>query len=424
MSTRRDFLKQTAAASVTAATTLHGTTKAADAKTKGKRNRTYLRFSIVGTGQVSLRYLQQTIGNERARFVSTCARTIESAKSRAVEFGIDAWFNDYEEMYDTVKPDAVVVATPPVMHAEVSIAALKRGIHVLCEKPMAMNYDECKAMIVAAQKNGAVFLGLPYEGGNPRILAAVEHLKEATLGVFTGADAQHLYPGLSRNNWVYDRTISGPAAGDTLIYPISRLVNLLGPARRVTGRINTLIPHRILGDGKTHDVAPPPRDPTNGKTVESTVDDNATLVIEWANGQQAIARTLWATSIFSYSTTIYGRRGTLWLPALASAANTVIVHSPDKPIVGATATTWYGYDDCYRIPVKELVNDTLVDHFIDCILGLARPLCGGEQALHVHEILFKGYEAAKSGRTQELETTFTPWHEIDPAFHDTRSDFI
>jgi hypothetical protein len=63
----------------------------------------------------------------------------------------------------------------------------------------------------------------------------------------------------------------------------------------------------------------------------------------------------------------------------------------------------------------------LVDHFIDCILGVATPTCGPEQALHIHEVLYKGDESSRSGQTQELKTMFTPWHKIDPAFLDTRS---
>src|ERR1051325_10964976 len=71
--------------------------------------------------------------------------------------------------------------------------------------------------------------------------------------------------------------------------------------------------------------------------------------------------------------------------------------------------------------INEMVYEGLINHFVDCILGLAKPTCGGRQQLHVHEILFKGYEAAGTGRAQDLETTFTPWHQISPAFLDTRS---
>lgn len=435
MSTRRTFLMQ-AAAVVAANVATQGNKAAADesessktlaetssntdqARSRKKSKDGVVRLTIVGTGQISHRYLKQAAASKRVRFVATCARTIDSAKARAVEYGIDTWFDDYTTMYESIAPDAVVVVTPTSVHAAAAIAAFERGIHVLCEKPMATTLEDCRAMVAAAQRSRTVFLSLPYDT-NPPFVAALAHLNEPTLGVFTGAEAQVLLPGVSRDNWYYDRKVAGGGAGlDTLVYPVSSLIGMMGPAKRVTGFINTLIPHRILGDGATVDFVPPPRNATNGKTVESTVDDNATLVIEWPGGQHAIVRALWGTSIFRIDSAIYGRHGTLWI-----SGNDVVIHSPEKVIPEATPATWGNYKSCYRVAVKKMENEGLLDHFVDCIEGRAQPTCGGQKQLHVHEILFKGYEAARSGRTQELETTFTSWHHIDPAFHDTRSRLI
>jgi predicted dehydrogenase len=225
---------------------------------------------------------------------------------------------------------------------------------------------------------------------------------------------------VSRDNWYFDRDVAGAGAGlDTLVYPVSQLVTLLGPAKRAYAFVNTLIPNRILGDGETIDVEPPPRDPRAGKTVNPTVDDNATFVLEWEHGQQAVARALWGTSFVRGDTVVYGRHATLWL-----GGGNVVIHSPERPIPGAEEIEWLGHEKCYRVPVPERATEGLVEHYVDCILGLARPTCPGEQTLHVHEILFSGYEAARTGRVQELSTTFTPWHEVDPAFHDTRSRYL
>jgi predicted dehydrogenase len=387
---------------------------------------TVVRLAIVGAGQISHRFLKQAAASQRVRMVATCARTLDSAKARAIEYGVDAWFDDYAAMYDRVAPDAVIIATPTALHAGPALAAFQRGIHVLCEKPMAATFEDCRAMVAAADRSGVVFLALPYDM-SPAFMAALPYVNEETLGVLVGAEAQLLLPGPSRDNWYYDCKLAGGGAGlDTLVYPVSRLVNMLGPASRVSGFVNTLIPHRILGNSKTADVVPPPRDPARGKTVESTVDDNATLVIEWAGGQQAVVRALWGTSIVRFNeTVIYGRRGTLWLHG-----NDVMVHSPDAPPVNAKPATWQGHANCYRVPVPlkpghEYPRDEgLVEHFVDCIQGLGTATCAGRQQLHVHEILFKGYEAAQTGRTQQLETTFIPWRPVDAGFHDARSRLI
>lgn len=393
MSSRREFIKQSAAVGVMTATA---------SRPVRSMGREKIKLAIVGTGEISHRYLTQAAQSTRARFVATCARTMESAKARAQEYGIGAWFDDYEAMYDAAKPDAVVVATPNSAHAAPTIAALERGIHVLCEKPMATTYEECLAMSAAAQKNGALFLCLPYHA-TPPFLAALEHLNEETLGAFTGAEAEFVLPGVPRPFW-YDKKLTGGAVLDALVYPMSLLISLLGPASRVTAMVNTLIPRRIL---------------EGGQTVESDMDDNAILLIEWAGGQQASVRTLWGTSFLHLGAVIYARHGALWL-----SGSDVIIHSPRRPIPGAASLTWNGQESCYRIPFKPSPNEGLIEHFVDCIEGKSQPTCGWEQQLHVHEILFKGYEAARSGQAQTLQTTFTPWHRIDPEFLDTRSRFI
>jgi predicted dehydrogenase len=423
MSTRREFLAQGAAAGVLAAASVQATPAAIDAASKSPAKArkvqpgSVAKLAIVGVGDIFPRYLKQAAESKRARFVATCAHHLESAKARAMEYGIDAWYDDYAAMYEAVRPDGVVIATPNSLHAAQAIAAFERGIHVLCEKPMATTWEDCRAMVDAAQRTGAVFLCLPYDA-HPPYLAALEHVNEGTLGVFTGADAQVLITGPGRDNWFYDRSMAGGAMLDSMVYPVSSLIGMLGPARRVTGFVNTLIPHRLVG-GKTLDLNPP-HSGGDSKVVESNVDDNISLVVEWPGGQQAMLRTLWGTSIIQYgAAVIYGREGTLWI-----SNNDVIVHSPNRSIGGGEAMTWNGYSSCYRIPVKPLQNirnEGLIDHFVDCIQGLSEPTCGGQQQLHVHEILFKGYEAGRSGRVQELETTFTPWHHIDPSFHDTRS---
>lgn len=418
MSTRRTFLKQGAAATVAVAASARRL-DASDHPPPARSKETVLRLAIVGTGQISHRYLRQGAVSNRARFVATCARTISSAKARAVEYGIDAWFDDYAAMYDAVSPDAVIIATPTALHAPQALQAFERGMHVLCEKPMATTFEDCQMMVAAGQRGGLVFLSLPYDA-HPPFLEALKHLNVKTLGAFTGAEAQALLPGTSRDNWYYDRKVAGGGAGlDTLVYPVSSLVGMLGPARRVTGFANTLIPRRILGSGETVDVVPPPRDASKGSVVESTVDDNVTLLIEWPGGQQAVVRALWGTSIVRFDSAIYGRHGTLWL-----SANDVVIHSPEKVIPNAEPVAWGSYKDCYRIAVKAAggwENEGLIEHFVDCIEGRSQPTCSGLQQLHVHEILFKGYDAARTGRAQDLQTTFTPWHHSDPMFHDTRS---
>jgi predicted dehydrogenase len=363
-----------------------------------------LDLAIIGSGQISDRFLQQAQRRTDVRLVATCAKRLQSAEAKARHYGIGRWYDNYLEMLDAVRPDAVVIATPNSLHAAPAIAALERGMHVLCEKPMATSLAECHAMVAAAAQSAAFLMCLPFEGGRV-VGAALEYLNEATLGKFTGAEAVILIPGHPRDNWYYARSISGGALLDCLVYPVSRLISLLGPARSVAGMMNTLIPKRLVGDGKS---------------VDSDIDDNDTLIIEWETGQQAVVRTLWGSSFTRNDATIYGRHGTLWL-----SRDQIVVHSPRAPVPGAELVAWQNIDHCYRVQSPDEGHDeSIVDHFVESIKSGIEPRSSGTLQLHVHEILFKGRVAAQTGYVQQLETRFIPWRPRDAGFFDTRGYYI
>ena len=366
---------------------------------------TPLRLAMIGCGDISERFFRQAEARDDVQFVATCARRLESAERKGREHGVDLWFDDYERMMDEVKPDGVVVTTPHSLHAAPVKAALSRKIHVLNEKPMATSLEDCREMVRVSQETGAILMQLPFDH-SPAFMTALDHLNEETLGKFTGAESVLLIPGPPRDNWYYDRSVAhGGAMLDCMVYPMSRLISLLGPATWVTAHVNTLIPHRIVGEGKR---------------VESDVDDNVTLIVEWDTGQQAVVRSLWGTSFTRNDTVIFGRKGTLWLDG-----GNVIVHSPEKPVEGAEPVEWRGFKDCYRVPVSpDHPNESMIGHFVASIRENREPRCSGRLQLHVHEILFKAYQTAETGETQRLVTTFTPWHSVPSSFYETKEGYI
>jgi predicted dehydrogenase len=110
-----------------------------------------VRAAIIGTGgiaKVHVRLIRE-LGGE---LVGVCGRTLDSARSFATAVAYD----DVTRMLREQKPDVVHVCSPNHLHAEHSIAAFESGAHVLCEKPMATNTDECRRMIDAAAKAGRI----------------------------------------------------------------------------------------------------------------------------------------------------------------------------------------------------------------------------------------------------------------------------
>lgn len=75
------------------------------------------------------------------------------AEELAAQFGVKHCVSDYRDLFGRV--DAVIVALPHHLHAAVAVEFLGQGVHVLCEKPMAVSTDECRTMVTAAQASGA-----------------------------------------------------------------------------------------------------------------------------------------------------------------------------------------------------------------------------------------------------------------------------
>src|SRR5690554_637511 len=76
-----------------------------------------------------------------------------AAEKTCREFGVDKYYSDYADALKDDEIDAVVVVTPTVYHREIVVAAAKAGKHIFCEKPMAMNEDECDRMLEAVKEN-------------------------------------------------------------------------------------------------------------------------------------------------------------------------------------------------------------------------------------------------------------------------------
>lgn len=114
-----------------------------------------MRVAIIGCGGQGRIHANAYAQLNGVKIVGCCDVVEERAKELADKFGAKA-FNNYAMMLETVRPDIVSVCTVEGQHAEITIAALKAGSHVLCEKMLAATLDEAKAMVETAQKVGRI----------------------------------------------------------------------------------------------------------------------------------------------------------------------------------------------------------------------------------------------------------------------------
>ncbi len=109
------------------------------------------RIGVIGTGGMGSGHCNSLPQVENCEFVGVADLRLEAAQAVAEQHQIRA-FQDYRELLEIV--DGVVVATPPVAHREVVVAAAEAGVHAFCEKPLSLTLSDADAMIAAADKAG------------------------------------------------------------------------------------------------------------------------------------------------------------------------------------------------------------------------------------------------------------------------------
>jgi predicted dehydrogenase len=110
-----------------------------------------LRVAVVGTGMG--RYHMEAFAKQTdVELAAICDLNEPEARQFARQYGVTQVFTDYREMFSLKELDAVSIATPNCLHAPMTIDALRKGKHVLIEKPMALNAREARAMVAEAKK--------------------------------------------------------------------------------------------------------------------------------------------------------------------------------------------------------------------------------------------------------------------------------
>ena len=151
-----------------------------------------VRIGVIGCGGIANgKHMPAEKRNPNAEMVAFCDIVEERAVKAREDFGTPecAVYTDYRELLKDKDIDAVLVLTPNCAHCEITVAALEAGKHVLCEKPMAMNYAEAKKMLAARDKSGKV-LTIGYQNRfRPDALYLKDRAKEDMFGEVYYAEA-------------------------------------------------------------------------------------------------------------------------------------------------------------------------------------------------------------------------------------------
>ncbi|MBN8198889.1 Gfo/Idh/MocA family protein [Bacillus sp. NTK034] len=340
-----------------------------------------LRIGIIGAGGIAQsRHIPVILKlSDRASITAICDVNKDTAQLAAKKFGIRSVFTDYKEVFN--EADAVVICTPNKFHAELTVAAMEAGLHVLCEKPMAMTADECRKMIEARDRSGKVLAIAYHYRFMKEAQAAKKLISEDEIGLPFAARARAMrrrkVPG-----WGVFTNKELQGGGSLIDYGCHLLdlsLWLLGNPEEteVSGTAyNTLsrMPGQVnLWGSFDHQ--------------SFHVDDHVTAYIKFANGASLLFETSWSANIEGddEGLSLSGQNGGIDLFPFS-------LNQSKHGMLLNTRPEWLPGEDDYALAQAQ--------NFIDSCLGREEFIVKAEEALQTTRIIDAIYKSSEMGRRE------------------------
>ncbi len=228
------------------------------------------------------------------RLRAICGRDEDAAGDVARRFGWESVESDWRALLERDDIDVVDICSPGHTHAEIAVAALEAGKHVLCEKPLANSVAEAEAMAAAAsraaERGVRAMVGFTYRR-TPAVALARQLVASGRLGTIRHVRGQYLQDWLADENaplsWRLDKSLAGSGAlGDIGAHVIDMAQFVTGsPITTVSGIMETFVPTRPIGGRQTTLGGAGSADTERGPV---TVDDAAAFTARFAGGAMGV----------------------------------------------------------------------------------------------------------------------------------------
>ncbi|HVA91187.1 MAG TPA: Gfo/Idh/MocA family oxidoreductase [Chloroflexota bacterium] len=325
-----------------------------------------IRIGVIGAGTVGGWHLN-SYRKAGAAIVAVSDPNEQLGRQRAAEYGC-RYHADYRALLADEQLDAVSICTPPDLHKEHVLAALNRGVHVLCEKPFAASLKDARAMVAAANKSDrALLVGFVHRFYEPaqRIRRMVT---EETLGPLISFHNRFAVNNRKNHRaWVIDpHRAGGGTFMDTAMHSVDLFRYLVGEVAAVTAF------HRTVAEGLP-------------------VEDTGILVLRTKSGVLGVIEADWMTPAVEYTFALYGMDG-----------GARVGYEPAELLSWTRATeAWTpeqleSYDAMARF-------DREIQHFLGCVSGAEQPAVTADDGLQALRIIQAAYRSAAT-RTEVLLT--------------------
>lgn len=347
------------------------TQSAQSAKGKAPAERRKVRYAVIGLGYIAQVAILPAFANAKrnSRLAALVSDDPEKRKTLGRKYRVAKHcdYDGYDALLESGEIDAVFIALPNSMHRDFAVRAARAGIHVLCEKPLALTEPDCKAMIDAAERSSVRLMTayrLHLEGAN---LAAIELARSGRLGELRTFSSDFTMQVRDPDNIRLDRELGGGTFWDIGIYCIN--------AARYLFRAEPVevVALTMRGEGERF----------------AEVEQTGAALLRFPGGRVAtFACSFGAADVSSYR--LIGTKGDLVVePAYEFAEG--LAH---RLTVGGRTTR-------RTFPKRDQFGPELV-YFSDCVLAGREPEPSGREGLLDVRIISALYRSARTGRPEAL----------------------
>lgn len=375
---RREFTKTTLLAGAAVASGVLSARAAEPAR---------IRTGIIGCGSVSGAYLPVLSKCPYVEVVSLCDIRPERARKRAEEFKVAHHYPHIDKMLAGEPFDFLIDLTDMQEHEHLNRQGLAAGKQVWSEKPIANTLAAGQKLLQTAREKKLRLWGAPITVQSPQFAFMAQTLAQGALGRIAAAHADYGHEGPNWSSFFYEK--GGGSMPDLMVYNLTSLTGLLGPAKHVTAMLSIVTPERTIDE--------------KGK-IKVTEEDNAMVLLD--HGRGIISHVQSGFNYFNphghdgsgeqrHTISIVGSGGFMGLVGYDWAPQGVDVATHDNPKLERHATDAQGY-----------IWQQGAALAAECLVTGKELLVTPEQALHVLEIITSARESQRTGRRIELTSTF------------------
>ena len=299
-----------------------------------------IRWGIIGLGNIAHQFAADLMLVKDAELVAVASRSLEKSKEFALQYNCQKAYSSYNDIINDPEIDILYIATPHSLHASLTIKALQSNKHVLCEKPIALNYADALQMIETSKANNKFFMEAFWTRFNPSFRAAFSRIKNGEIGEvkYINADFAFYADNLDGvGNRKTDMKLGGGALLDIGVYPLFLCYVMLG------------IPSEILAKSNFH---------------QTGADLQTSMILQYENAQAILHSSFVSTS--NIKATINGTKGRINLNTLWHEAQsyTLTVDNQEEEILWPTKGKGFTYEieECHQCINENRIESTLWSH--------------------------------------------------------------